>query len=49
MLAGIGVIALYVELIMLVVTGGYAISSLFTSGIVPTSLTLEQALHVATQ
>lgn len=45
----VGIILLYVELAALIITGGYAISSLFVPTIIPKSLSAEQALLITMQ
>jgi hypothetical protein len=45
----VGFTLLYIELVALVVTGGYAISSLFVPVVIPDSLSSEQALLITMQ
>lgn len=45
----VGLMLLYIELAALIITGGYAISSLFVPNIIPKSLSPEQALLITMQ
>ena len=45
----VGFISLYIELAGLILTGGYAISSLFVADIIPKSISPEQALLISMQ
>lgn len=43
----LGFITLYIELAGLIITGGYAISSLFVAQVIPKSYSPEQALLIS--
>jgi hypothetical protein len=45
----VGFLMLYIELAGLILTGGYAISSLFLSDIIPKSVSPEHALMLSMQ
>jgi hypothetical protein len=45
----VGFLMLYIELAGLILTGGYAISSLFVSDIIPQSVSPEHALMLSMQ
>lgn len=45
----VGFLTLYIELAGLILTGGYAISSLFVSEIIPNSVSPEHALLLSMQ
>jgi hypothetical protein len=45
----VGFLMLYIELAGLILTGGYAISSLFASDIIPNSVSPEQAIMLSMQ